>query len=223
MKAISTQVTHMFFFLLLSSASAFATTIPVMGVLVNIDPDDSCKAEILGVVPPGKAAAITEGVLSAQADCFAKKSEAQADVITAKAHAASEYVLAKATAKAVETGDNNKNVSFKSGDLEFETGPHLNFKAFAESAMYGNGLAPGMPLGYTNPEGAMLWRLASTEAAFASAPQIPAGVVTSTATSKEPKKDDDKLKKELEETKAQLEAKSKLLEERDAKLAKQGS
>ncbi len=210
------------FILLLSSA--FATTIPVMGVLVNINPDDSCKAEILGVVPPAKAAAITEGVLSAQADCFAKKSEAQADVITAKAHATSEYLLAKATAKAVETGDGG-NLRFQSGgDLKVEIGEHLNYEAYAGS-IYGNGLAPGMPLASTNPEAAMLWRLASTEAAFAASPQIPAGVVVPPpATSKEELKKDDELKKELEEARAQLEAKTKLLKERDAELAeKQGS
>lgn len=110
--------------------------------------------------------------LDAEGDLEVAKARALAIIARGDAEAA----LISAAAIPVMNGGSVDYESTAHGTVRLTTGPAAEWSAYGHAVTAGNGVIGGMPMGYVDPQWAMLYRMGYNQNAFGAHPAIP-GVV----------------------------------------------
>lgn len=167
---------------LVSLANAGDSELPLPVVGANMVTRDRCTMQV-STAPWNTTRAGKVAIDYAKAGSICLESEGDLEIAKAKAKAIiargdAEASLVSAAAIPVMNGE---SVDYESGDgrVHLVTGAAADWHAYGTAVTAGNGMIGGMPLGYTDPSMAMLYRLSAGQSAFGMHPAIP-GVVMPT-------------------------------------------
>ena len=136
-----------------------ATEIETSQYGVSLVVGSNCSVKVIGRnLSPKKVGALVTEIEAAKGRCLADKARRDDKARADLASSARSVSLDKLIVSAGTAGEKGIDVRVVTDDTTVEMGDHLDWQAYGE-AVNGNGVVPGMPLGYVDPNAAMLYRL----------------------------------------------------------------